>query len=183
MNRIVAIDPGLTCGMVVLDYGRVTESFLLDKSLLFTKITSFLIYPACTVVIEDMRPYSMRLTPQVIETCKWIGEAVYRLKNDAGATVELIHRNEVKKWVFDAFPSVCMDRIRAKIEKKDQRIASTGEFRKPHFVYVDDKIVMEAMKVHFNIPLPPSGKGYAHGLKNHSWQALAVGAFWLSKSP
>jgi hypothetical protein len=115
-----------------------------------------------------------------VETCKFIGELVYRLRNEAGATVELLTRNEVKKWVFDRFPEVCVARIQQKIVKRGHKVAS-GEYRSPSFVYVDDKMVMEAMKVLYGISLPPPGKSYMYGLKDHSWQALGAASLYKSR--
>lgn len=125
----------------------------------------------------------MRLTPQVIDTAKIIGVAEYRLKCEAGASVVLMPRSAVKKWCFDSFPDICMPIIQRKIEKKGQVYAKTGEQRKPSFVYVDDKIVTECMKRLYKIPLPEIGKGYAHGLKTHSFQALAVASCFIHVQP
>lgn len=180
-NFFIGVDPGnKTCGMVALQNGIIKGAWNLEHTTFYRKITYFLTL-GCKIVIEDIRPYSVRLTPQVIDTAKFIGECLYRLRNDCGANVELISRNEVKKWVFDSFPHICMPLIRKKIEKKNQR-TSTGEFRNPSFVYVDDKIVMEAMKFHYKIPLPPPGSSYMYGLKDHSWQALGLVSLYYSGS-
>lgn len=176
MNRIIGIDPGETCGMVILDDGQITSVFNIMSEKVWTNIQFFLLNQTVTVVIEDIRPYSLRLTPQVIETCKWIGEAVFRLKSGSNAIVKLIVRNEVKKWCFDTFPEVCVPFIEKKILKKGFIHKETGAPRKPSFVFVDDKIVTECMKVRYKIPKPKSGYGYQFGLKEHSWQALAIAA-------
>ena len=167
--------------MVVLDDGHITGAWNLEHPVFYSKLAFFLLHKHCRVVIEDIRPYSLRLTPQVVETCKFIGEAVYRLRIEAGADVELVSRFEVKRWVFETFPHICSPFIKKKIEKKDQR-TSSGEYRTPSFVYVDDKIVMEAMKFYYKIPQPPPGSGYMYGLKNHSWQALALASLHQSRS-
>lgn len=182
MNRIIGIDPGKTCGMVILDDSRITSVFNIMSEKIWSKIQYFLLHQTVTVVIEDIRPYSLRLTPQVIETCKWIGEAVFRLNSGSHATVELIVRNEVKKWCFDTFPDVCLPMIEKKILKKGYINRETGAPRKPSFVFVDDKIVTECMKVKFEIQKPKSGFGYQFGLKEHSWQALALCATFLYRS-
>lgn len=147
----------------------------------WSNIQYFLLHQELTVVIEDIRPYSLRLTPQVIETCKWIGEAVFRLKSGSNAIVELIVRSEVKKWCFDTFPDVCLPLIEKKILKKGYINRETGAPRKPSFIFVDDKIVTECMKVNYKIPMPKSGFGYQFGLKEHSWQALAIAAVFEAK--
>ncbi len=183
MNRIIGIDPGETCGIVVLDGGHITSVFNIMSNIMLTKVTNFLIHPKCTVVIEDIRPYSLRLTPQVIWTCKFLGELNFSLKTWSGANVEYVTRNHVKKWCFDNFPEVCIPRIEKKILKKGFIKKETGEPRKPSFVFVDDKIVTECMKVKYEIPAVKPGFGYQFGLKEHSWQALAVASYWDSSNP
>ncbi len=180
-QRIIGIDPGETCGMVVLDGGQITSVFNIMSENLHTKITTFLVHPNCRVVIEDIRPFSLRLTPQIISTCKFIGEAVYRLRNDAGAIVDLAPRNDVKRWVFETFPEVCVPIIDRKIEKKGYVSKSDGRPRKASFVFVDDKVVTECMKVLYKIPVPERGYGYQFGLKDHAWQALALATYYSNK--
>ena len=178
----IGIDPGnKISGMTVLDNGHIVAALNLEHHNLYSKVTEFILYGA-KIAIEDIRPYSLRLTPQIIDTCKFIGELVYRLRNEANASVELISRWEVKKWVFDTFPHIVTPLIERKIEKKGQVVASTGKFRTPTAVYVDDKIIMEAMKFHYKIPKPPAGSGYKYGLKEHSWQALALALLHHSSS-
>ena len=179
-KRIIGIDPGSEeSGMVVLDDSTIIGAFnLRNEYCFYDKVTNFSIHPNLTVVIEDLKPYSLRLTPQVISTAKFIGECLYRLKNEAGMNVTLVSRNEVKKWVFDTFPEVCLPIIEKAIGKKGYITRSTGEPRKPSFVFVNDKIVTESMKVLYKIPLPKSGKGYQHGLQSHSWQALGLASFF-----
>ena len=177
-HRIIGIDPGSSgCGMAVLDNGYIKSAFNVSNQDFYSKVTNYLIHPNCTVVIEDIRPYSLRLTVQVIDTCKWIGECLYRLKNEANANVVLVARNEVKKWCFDTFPDVCLPIIEKKIEKKGYVTAKTGEPRKPSFVFVDDNVVTKCMQDLYKIPPPKAGKGYMYGLIKHSWQALAVASF------
>lgn len=179
-ERIIGIDPGSeNSGMVVLDDSNNIRSFNLSNAQLYEKITTFLLHRNVTVVVEDLAAYSLRLTPQVIDTAKFIGELVYRLRMEAGANVQLIARSEVKKWCFDAFPNVSMPIIESKIRKKNQVVQSTGEYRKGSFLYVDDKIVIEVLKYLYKIPLPPSGKGYKFGLKTHGWQALGAASAYL----
>jgi len=84
----------------------------------------------------------------------------------------------VKKWCYNTFESVCVPMIQKKVEKRGYK-NENGEFRKGNFFFIDDKIVTECMKFLYNIPLPPSGKGYVFGLKTHSWQALAVASTYL----
>jgi len=131
-----------------------------------------------TVLVEDIRPYGLKLSPQIIETCKYLGELRYRLKR-AKIACEWIPRNTVKKWVFDAFPEVCLPRIQAKIVKKGAKNRNGGD-RQPSFIWVDDRIVIAAMKVAWNIETPKPGKTNRYGIKAHAWQALGMGAYSLA---
>lgn len=194
MNRIIGIDPGKTCGMVVLDGGEITAVFNIISFNLYDKITKYLLHPDCYIVMEDIRPYSTPLTPQIIDTAKFIGEACYRLQDALGKPIILKPRSDVKKWVYDTFPEVCGPIVRKKMQKKvfdacdyatkePVRVYGNGEIwkeRKGSFVYVDDKIVTEAMKSHYKIPVPPPGSGYKYGLKDDAWQALAVATCYLA---
>jgi len=126
----------------------------------------------------------------VVDTCKVIGELTYRLRN-AGMNVQLISRYEVKKWIFDTFPDVCLPIIDRRNTMKLFECCdiNTREIlyldnkgrgqRKASFVSVNDKVVTESMKHLYKIPLPKSGQGYRYGLQSHSWQALAVALCYL----
>ncbi len=188
-ERIIGIDPGSEqSGMVILDGGTdIIGAFNLNNEFdLYDKVTDFSIHPNLTIVIEDIKPYTLRLTPQVIDTCKFIGEAVFRFKKAAGLNVVLLSRYDVKRWVFDTFPAVCEPLISGKQDKKlfaacsvddrlEVQVDNYGrQKRKSSFVYVDDKIVVDCMKHLYKIEKPSAGKGYEYGLKMHSWQALAV---------
>lgn len=194
MKRIIGIDPGKTCGMTVLDGGEIAAVFNIISFNLYDKITKYLLHPDCYVVMEDIRPYSTPLTPQVIDTAKFIGEACYRLQDALGKPVILMPRSEVRQWVYDTYPDVCIPLVKKKMLKKvfdacdiatkeSLRVYGDGEMwkeRKGSFVYVDDKIVTEAMKSHYKIPQPPPGSGYQYGLKDDAWQSLAVATCYLA---
>lgn len=184
VQRVIGVDPGSeSSGVCVLDNKSIIAAFNVSNDLFFTKVSNFLIHSNCRVALEAIRPYSLRLTQQVIETCQWIGEAKFRLENGSGVVVELIPRNNVKKWVFDTFPEIVLPTIEGKILKKGF-VNKDGEPRKPSFVFVDDKIVTDAMKEMYGIKKPPPGKGYEYGLKSHSFQALALASFIIdSKAP
>lgn len=132
-----------------------------------------------TVLVEDIRPYGLKLSPQIIETCKFLGELRYRLSR-AKINVQWIARNTVKKWVFDTFPEVCIPRIQAKIAKKGAKNRDGGD-RQPSFVWVDDRIVIAAMKECWGIETPKPGRTNRYGLKAHAWQSLCLGAYFLAK--
>lgn len=173
MSTYIGIDPGCEiCGVSVIRGGIIVGAWNIPNEEVYSKITPYVLNNGCKVVIEDIRPYAIRLNMQVINTCKQIGEMTYRLKVVAGIDVTLVARNEIKKWVFDTFPDVVMPLVEKKVAKKYVD-------RKPSFVFVDDKIVTEAMKYHFGIKLPEPGKGYQYGLKEHSWQALAAAAYLM----
>ena len=184
---IWAIDPGnLICGVSQLTDGRIGHCFNEPSSSVYKKIMS-LSSGSIDIVIEDIFPYSMRLTPEIITTCKLIGELSYRFSSNKRVnSVTLVARNTVKKWVFDTFPDVCIPRIEKKMlalhgrkikQGKRGLIKKSGEMYSPSFHYVDDRIVIAAVKSLFNIPTPKPGKPSIFGLVDHSWQALACGAY------
>ncbi len=191
----MGVDPGsLICGVCLLDEeGQIIEAFNTEYPVLWNKVKEYYVKYNMTVVIEDILPYAMRLTPQVIDTCKMIGEMVYRMRKEFKFRVEMVGRYEVKKWVFDSFPEVVTPMIAKKIDKgmflscrvSDRVIefldGNGKQRRKQSFVYVDDRVVVEAMKVLYSIEMPPPGSGYKYGLKNHSWQALAAASLFIHK--
>lgn len=145
-----------------------------------------------TVLVEDIRPYGLKLSPQIIETCKFLGELRYRLSR-AKINVQWIPRNTVKKWIFDTFPAVVLPLVGKKIKKglfsacnvltKEEIIVQGNgkQPRKSSFIWVDDRMVISAMKVMWNIETPKPGKTNKYGIKAHAWQALALGVFQISK--
>lgn len=145
----------------------------------------------CHVVIEDIRPYSGKLSMQTINTCKFIGELTYRLRNELQASYSLVSRSEVRQWVFLTHTELCVGRINQKIAYLDDYGERTnrkryrnknGELRKASFHYVDDRVIIAAMKKHWEIPTPKPGKPNVYGFASHSWQALAAGSHYLATS-
>jgi hypothetical protein len=172
---LVGVDPGdRQSGIVLLENGKIAYADNCDNEYVFTVIFGANIQKNSNIKIicEDIRPYSLKLSPQIIETCKYIGEIRYRLKQ-AKIDVQFVPRNEVKKWVFDTFPDVCIPRIEQKIAKKG-KLNANGEPRKPSFVWVDDRIIQAAMMKMWGIEKPKPGKKNPLGLKSHSYQALAI---------
>jgi hypothetical protein len=175
--------------VAVLDNGLITAAFDTLQGDLWDKVTSFLIHPNCTVALEDIRPYSLPLTPQVVDVCKFIGEAGYRLRMVCGKKFQLATRGDVKKWVFDTFPEVCRPKIEAKIDKKlfdaceiltrqQVRVNEAGRpARQPSFNYVDDQIVKVAMREMYAIGRKKKGERAPFGVESHSFQALALASF------
>ena len=193
MEKIIwGIDPGSSiCGVSKLSNGLIGECFECEPKLVYRRIMSLCGADKVTVVIEDIFPYSLKLTPAVIGTCKLIGELTYRFKKCRQvSSIELVARNSVKKWVFDTVPEVCLPRIAKKIDAKHTKNLSKGlkgltkldgEMRKPSFNWVDDRIVKEAMKIIHDIPEPLPGKSNIYGIKkdSHCWSALAVCSFFF----
>lgn len=169
-----------------IEYASVTEN---DQ--IIGKIQNIMLNRKTIVLIEDIRPFKMGMAMQTIETAKFIGELKYRLKNELIIDFLLIPRFEVKRWVFNYFPNLCTDRIERKITylddigersgRKRYRKKKTGELYKPTMHYVDDRIVIAAMREYWKIEKPKPGKTNEFGLKSHSWQALALGTFYLNK--
>lgn len=189
--RVIGIDPGSDAtGICVLKDTDILHASNTPNGEVFDQIKELCGGQPATVVIEDIAPYNMRLKPQVIATCKFIGELSYRLRAAGMTDLVFITRNEVKKWVFDTFPAICTTRIREKISRlhtwrlgKGMKGFETksGDLRSPTFVFVDDRIVIAAIKEHLNIPTPKPGKSNQYGLKSHSWQALAVAAYFQAQ--
>lgn len=180
MNLILAIDPGESrSGMVILVDYILIEAFYLENELVFDKVTGY--NNAGTdllVLVEDIQPYLGRLSPNVIETSKFIGELKYRLKT-ASIEFELIKRSEVKQYVFNSFPELVHPKISKRIERKGY-VTKDGEFRKPQFMWVNDLLVQIAMRTYWNVPKP--WKRNKYGLESHSWQALGVATCFINRS-
>lgn len=190
MEKIIwGIDPGSSiCGVCQLNSGLIGNCFNIEPEKVYNQILRLSEGSKFIVVIEDIFPYSMRLTPQVIDTCKLIGELAYRFNTcDQVSSVHLVARNSVKKWIFDTQFAICEPRINKKILAKHNRnikkglkgmIKLDGEMRQSSFHFVDDRIVIAALKSIYNIPTPKPGKPNIFGLKGHSFQALAVGTYF-----
>jgi hypothetical protein len=138
------------------------------------------------VIVEDVRPYNMRITNGIINTIKFIGETEWRLKS-SGIIYELIPRWKVKQWVFKKYNAMVIPEIIKKIDyarKRKEAIGETVNSKKqnPSFVYIDDRLVQKAMRKLWNIPIPKVGHTAAYGLKDHSWQALGLISCFLYTS-
>lgn len=179
LGTLIAIDSGSTQSGVVVVKGlkiayaanlKNTEVLKLIKS---TKKEE----PDVIVLVEDIKPYSVSLTQSTIDTCKFIGRVCFFM--EAGRVkYELITRHQVKRYVYDWFPTIVLERICKKIEYKNKR-NNDGKLRKPSYVYVDDRIVIAAMKDLWKIETPKPGKRNSLGITAHAWQALGVASTWL----
>jgi hypothetical protein len=195
-HLVWAIDPGnLICGMAQLNSdGSIGVCFDEETGSVYRRILSLCGDNPFKIAIEDVYPYSMRLTPEIIDTCKVIGELAYRFRKCKQCELlSLVPRNTIKKWIFDTFPEVCIPRIEKKMallharkvrEGKRGLMKKDGTMFLPSFQYVDDRIVKESIKTLFNIPTPKPGKPSILGITRdaHAWQALAVAAFFISNN-
>jgi hypothetical protein len=138
------------------------------------------------VVIEDIRPYAVKLSPQVLQTIKYIGELEYRLKT-ARISYKSIPRSTVKEWAFNRYESLLLQPIVDKMLKRHRKliaegrkglITREGRMRVPSFVWLDDRLITACMRYQWEIPFE-KGRSNRYGLSEHSWQALALGTYWL----
>ena len=191
MEKIVwGIDPGsLICGICELNSGLIGNVFNEEPNSVYKRITSLCGANKIDIVIEDVYPYSNRLSPDIIETCKLIGELRYRFsKCKSVSSVHFIPRSTVRNWVYNTVPDVVIPRVIARMEYMDkQKIkqgkkglrTKEGKLYEPSFNYVDDRIVVAAMKELYKIPTPKPGKSNIFGLTKHNWQAFATVAYFV----
>lgn len=191
MKGIFSIDVGSEVSgvtLISLEKGIEYADILVNDQII-PKVRNIMLNRKIIVLIEDIRPFRMGMAMQTIETAKFIGELKYRLKNELRLDFYLYPRFDVKRFVFDRFRELCLERIGKKIAylddigersgRKRYRRKSDGELYKATLHYVDDRIVIAAMKEYWNIKTPKPGKSNEFGLKSHSWQALALGTFYL----
>lgn len=171
---VVGVDVGnVVSGVVGLLEGQIQLVRIMDNKEVFDVIMGCIgRYDSVSVVIEDIKPYAGNLSQQAIDTCKFIGQLTWRL-DEFSVLYRMMSRSEVRKWVYDQHWELVIPMVNRKIEKRNAK-NNDGKNRKPSFVYVDDGMVLKAMKGQWNIETPPPGKGYKHGLKSHTWQALAL---------
>lgn len=180
---VVGIDPGSeVSGLVIVRYGRIVKAANVANDLLF----NIMLEECATnlpllVLIEDVKPYGVRLRQELLDTCKWIGKLVYWLEL-AGIGHKLISRSTVRTWVYNSFPDIVVPRIEREIICRDHR-RKDGEYCKPSAKYVNDRIVEAAMKEKWSVPKPKPGRTNVYGLKTHSWQALALISCFISNNP
>lgn len=192
---MISVDPGeKVSGLSIIMLNNVglfkkqLIGFNIDNSLLLPKIKEYYVKYNCFIVVEDVVPYRQHLSKSLIWTCKAIGELNYRLKTELSVDAQYFSRGKIKKWIFDQFNDVSVGRIEKKIayldsygEKNGKRrqINKDGQLRKASFHWIDDRVVIAAMKELWKIPTPKPGKSNIYGYSKHSWQALAVGSCFL----
>jgi hypothetical protein len=188
MERIIGLDLGYEVhGFAVITDGCIEYACNCDSDRLWSLLTTYILKGTKAIVIEDLAAYTGRLTPQVIDTAKFIGMAVYKIQSGYSGEVVLTKRSAVKKWAFDTYHEHIYPLCQAKLDKGAAKRVKNGDNsmtgRKASFVYVDDRMVQLAMIKHYDIPTPKPGAGYDFGLKEHSWQALAVATVYNEASP
>lgn len=179
LGTLIAIDSGSSkSGVVVIKGLKIVYAANLENKEVLKLIKATKLEDKDTLVlVEDIKPYSLSLTQSTIDTCKFIGKACFFM--EAGRVkYELITRHQVKRYVYDWFPTIVLERVCKKIDYKNKR-NNDGKLRKPSYVYVDDRIVIAAMKDLWKIETPKPGKRNSLGITAHAWQALGVASFWL----
>jgi len=195
IDVVISVDPGekksgLAIIMLNTEYPSKSEliGFVIDNALVSDKITEYYVKYNCAVIVEDIVPYNLKMSKEVIATCKFIGELNYRLKDGVATPIEYFPRGKVKKWIFEAFPGLSVDRIGKKIaylddygakNGKKRYLTKDGRLKKPSFHWVDDRVTIAAMKELWNIPTPKPGKRNIYGFSSHAWSALAVGSCYI----
>ena len=188
---LIGLDPGETySGVCVVSEFGIVKAINISNDLLIDFISEYFSYgDKLLVIIEDMRPYNMRINDNVINTIKFIGQIEWRL-SDLHVAYALHPRWEIKQWVFNNYPAMCGEEVTKKIDYAARREASkkgvedSGKRRSPSFVYVDDRIVEKAVKLWWGITKPKVGQKSPYGLSTHSWQGLAMATFYIaSKEP
>lgn len=187
-NKMIGIDAGSTSsGIIVLVEGKIREGYNMTNEEVIPFIEREQEGYKLTVVIEDVRPYNMRITNGIIDTIKFIGQIEWRLKS-IDCKIELVPRWQVKQWVYIQFKTIVTPLIQKKIDYSHERKKKLyedkgwGEKKKSvgSFVWVDDRIIIEAMRKHWNIPKTKKvGQLTMYNLREHSWQALALCSYFL----
>jgi hypothetical protein len=179
---IVGIDVGnVVSGVVAIVDGKISFVQIMDNKFVFETITGYNgKYASVGVVIEDIKPYAGTLSQQAIDTCKFIGQLNWRL-DEVGIIHHMITRSKVRKFVYDSCFELIIPLVCRKIEKRNAK-NNDGKNRKPSFVYVDDSMVKKAMRLLWKIPDAPPGKGYIHGLQDHTWQALGLISCFMNEA-
>lgn len=187
-TTLLSVDPGsINSGIAILVDGKIEAGLNVNNAQVVDLIKEQ--SRKCgklLIVIEDMRPYNMRITDEVISTIKYIGQLQWRL-DELGMKYTLIPRWQVKQWVFLQFRTMAEPEIQKKIDYALKRAELKGvkpisaRKRTPSFVYVDDRIVQKAMRIRWGIKKPTKvGDKAPFGLKDHSWQALALASLYIA---
>ncbi len=178
--NIVSVDPGSKCsGLVVIRSYQIHRSFdKIDNEQVYNVIKDEVSrLDETMILVEDIKPYSLKLRQDVIDTCKFIGVICWQMEA-LRFPYTLISRWQIKKWVYDTFPEA-VRRVDQYIVNKKIVNKTTGEPRSSSFVFVDDRIVIAVMKEMWGIETPKPGKTNRYGITGDAWQALALASFHL----
>lgn len=181
---ILGIDPGnKSSGIVILVEGVIQKGDNLENEKMFSLIDEYTLFSkdiSLTVVYEDIRPFTSRFNMDTIDTIKVIGRLEYVL-NQRRVSFKAVTRNEVKSYVFKEYNNIAYPIIEGKVAKSVNK-KKDGSDRKPSFVYVDDRIVEKAMKLHWGINVV-NGKRHPSGIRKHAWQALGAVTCYIFSMP
>ena len=175
VSNIIGIDAGSTkSGVAIVTCGQVERGMVISNRDV-CKLVADKKYSSYKIVIEDLRAYSTRLSQDLINTAKFLGQLEYILTKRKSDFL-LVERVKIKKMVYDKYPKSEKD-VREKIIQRG-KVNSRGEYRKPSMIYVCDRVVANAMRYFWELP---SGQGKRNkvGLASHSWQALALCSYLL----
>jgi hypothetical protein len=96
--------------------------------------------------------------------------------------------------VFDRFPEIVHPLVGQKILKKAFKLKTEGldasmlfkadgvTLRDPTSVWVDDSIVIAAMRQCWDIPAAGPFESNRYGISSHMWQSLALASYFVAKS-
>lgn len=180
---VIGVDAGSeSSGVVIILDGSISFTGNIPNPEVFELIRQYQqIEYKLRVVIEDVAAYSMRISSQIIETCKWLGEWRYRLKTTRIA-FRMVVRSKVKTWIFLEYAQLVIPMVEEKIIKR-HTVKADGSYYKASHMFVDDKIIVKVMEHRWAVECRKEGRSKVnqYGLKDHSWQALAVATMYLDK--
>lgn len=183
---LVGIDPGSEWSGVCVAGGSLgLQGHYVPNAEVFGLVRRLAGSGRVVVVMEDLRAYRGAMRGALLITAKWMGQWEWRFGVERFvAEVHLIPRNTVKAWLFRECPEVCIPRIQVRIDSLGPVVDldkqhEPGRPRRVSFHYVDDRIVIAAVKSLCGIPTPKPGHANIFGLTAHSYQALAVALCWM----
>lgn len=187
MKRIlIGVDAGSSSsGLAIISSGSIVGGYNKPNTDVYSFIEAeYLKCQEMAVIIEDVRPYNMRITNGIIDTIKFIGQLEWRLKQLESIKVVLIPRWNIKQWVFNSFPEIVLPKTEKKIDRWASKEANKSKKRViSKFVWVDDRIIISAMREYWGIEkVKKVGERTPFNLDTHSWQALALCSYYLSDS-
>lgn len=196
---IIAVDPGsLTSGVVTIVDGIIKEAIdaLPNEEVYLYILRSLPVnrhQGNAIALIEDIKPYSVKLSQQTIDTAKFIGELRYCLQGHPLPYKE-IPRSAIKEWINLQYRHIVRRLLDKKVEyrstmndrlvlegkiEKNNLVKKDGDLKAATYVWIDDRMVSAAMRAQWDIKKPKPGHKSELGLKNHSFQALALATYYL----